>query len=99
MKDIKEIIKEELVKIGVDIDSVVLSAPKDLKNGDYSFFVKDKAIKVAELPLETLTKNKYIKSAQAVGQFINIYLSDAFFAELLQDVLSSADNFGKNTLR
>ncbi len=99
MKDIKEIIKEELEKIGLSTDDVVLSAPKDLKNGDYSFFVKDKSVNIAELDLQSLTKNKYIKSAQAVGQFINIYLSDTFFAELLQNILQSGDDFGKNNLR
>jgi arginyl-tRNA synthetase len=99
MKKIKEIIKEELIDIGIDPKDVVLSVPKDLKNGDYSFFVKDKNIKISDLSLESLSKNKYIKNVQAVGQFINIHLSDSFFCELLDDVLQNGDNFGKNNLQ
>ncbi|MSR73217.1 arginine--tRNA ligase [Candidatus Parcubacteria bacterium] len=99
MKDIKEIIKKGLEKAGVDTEGTLLSHPKDLKNGDFSFFVKDKAIDISALSFADLEKNKYIKSVAVVGQFINIYLSDTFFSELVEDILKSGADFGKNSTR
>ncbi|MFO0718685.1 MAG: arginine--tRNA ligase [Candidatus Paceibacterota bacterium] len=99
MKDIKEIIKEELKKDGVDIGDGFLSHPKYLPNGDFYFFVQDKKIDLSTLFFTELKKNKYIKDVKVVAQFINIYLSDTFFAELLQNILQSGDDFGKNNLR
>ena len=99
MKNIKETIKKELKKSGVDIDGAILSHPKDLKNGDFSFFVKDKTADISAFSFAELKKNKYIKNVVVVGQFINIYLSDTFFRELIEDILKSGEDFGKNSTR
>ena len=99
MKDIKEIIKKGLEKAGVDTEGTLLSHPKDLKNGDFYFFIKDRTTDILALSFADLEKNKYIKSVVVVGQFINIYLSDTFFSELVEDILKSGADFGKNSTR
>ena len=80
--DIYETLKswiKETLKIKNDF---VLAHPKDLKNGDYSFFC------VTENPkdqVEKLEKNKIkeVERIEAVGKFINFYLSKDFFLALL----------------
>lgn len=106
MKNIREIIAGELKKLSIDVDDGVLEHPKDLKNGDFSFFVKDKSVDLAALPLEKIS-HEYIDRAEIAGRFINFYLSQKFFADILKEILagettaitdagSGADSFGKN---
>ena len=90
---IKEWIKETL-KIQKDF---VLAHPKDIKNGDYSFFAASENPKEY---LEKLEKNKLkeIERIEMVGKFINFYLSKDFFAESVKDILDSGDKIGNNKL-
>ena len=90
---IKEWIKETL-KIQKDF---VLAHPKDIENGDYSFFAASENPKEY---LEKLEKNKLkeIERIEMVGKFINFYLSKDFFAESVKDILDSGDKIGNNKL-
>ncbi len=105
MFNIQEIIKKELEKLGLDLGSGVptsaetssslLEHPKTLEHGDYSFFIKDKAIDVSKLPIDKI-KHKYIEKVVVVGKFINFYLSKQFFTDSLEEILEKSDQFGRN---
>lgn len=92
---IREIIAEELKKISVGAEGADLEQPKKLGNGDFSFFVKDKEINVEELPLSKI-KHEYIEKTEALGQFINFYLSEKFFHDSLGLILNAGQSFGQN---
>jgi arginyl-tRNA synthetase len=90
---IKNWIKETL-KIK---DDFVLAHPKDIKNGDYSFFIS------SENPgeyFEKLNKNKIkeIDRIELVNKFINFYLSKDFFAESVKEILDKGEKIGENNL-
>src|SRR3989338_3858620 len=90
---IKNWIKETL-KIEGDF---VLAHPKDIKNGDYTFI---SSLENPKEDLERLEKNKLkeIEKVEAVGRFINFYLSKEFFAESVKEILDKKDDYGKNNL-
>ncbi|MEK7200693.1 MAG: arginine--tRNA ligase [Patescibacteria group bacterium] len=94
---IKDWIKETL-EIEEDF---VLAHPKDLKNGDYSFFVPPKPV-AKEDTLEDIVKilsgNKIpeIERIEAVGNFINFYLSKDFFVESVKEIIEGDSDYGKN---
>ncbi len=90
---IKEWIKETL-KIKEDF---VLAHPKDIKNGDYSFFVSDGH---ANDFGRTLSENKILEivEVKVVGNFINFYLSKEFFAEAVNEIIEQGEEYGKNEL-
>lgn len=103
MINIRDIISKELEKLSIDIASGILEHPKDLKNGDFSFFVKDKEVDLAALPLEKIS-HEYIERAEIAGRFINFHLSQKFFADMLKEILAgeasgisgAGEPFGKN---
>lgn len=106
MTNIRDIISKELEKLSIDIGSGVLEHPKDIKNGDFSFFVKDKAVDLVALSLEKIS-HEYIERAEIAGRFINFHLSQKFFADILKQILAGetaslmgaggeANSFGKN---
>ena len=84
---IKDWIKETL-EIEEDF---VLAHPKDLKNGDYSFFVPKACGEGGyfEDIVKILSGNKIpeIERIEAVGNFINFYLSKDFLLNLLKKLL------------
>src|SRR3989344_659518 len=102
MIDIQEIIKKELRKLSIDVESgavgtaktaaeasgapSLLAHPKSLGHGDYSFFVKEKKIDPAALALEKI-KHEYIEKVAVAGKFINFTLSPKFFADSLQKII------------
>ena len=94
---IKDWIKETL-EIEEDF---VLAHPKDIKNGDYSFFVPPKPV-AKEDTLEDIVKilsgNKIpeIERIEAVGNFINFYLSKDFFVESVKEIIEGDSDYGKN---
>jgi arginyl-tRNA synthetase len=89
---IKNWIKETL-QIKEDF---VLAHPKDIKNGDYSLFSSSKN---PEQDLEKLSENKLkeIDKIEAVGNFINFYLSKEFFADSVKEILGE-EKYGENNL-
>jgi len=92
MSDIQEIIKKELKKLGLD---GTLEHPKTLEHGDYSFFIKDKAVDVSKLPVDKI-KHEYIEKVTVTGKFINFHLSRKFFTDSLKEILEKGDQFGRN---
>ncbi|MFA6269768.1 MAG: arginine--tRNA ligase [Candidatus Paceibacterota bacterium] len=96
---IKKWIKETLEIEG----DFVLAHPKDLKNGDYSFFATSKLSAKASTPEEAvniLNENKIpeIEKIEVVGKFINFYLSKGFFVDSVKEILDKKENYGKNNL-
>ena len=94
---IKDWIKETL-EIEEDF---VLAHPKDLKNGDYSFFVPLKPVAKGgyfEDIVKILSGNKIpeIERIEAVGNFINFYLSKDFFVESVKEIIEGDSDYGKN---
>lgn len=78
----------------------VLAHPKDIKNGDYAFFV---AIGNPEEYAEALGQaqgdlQKQIKKIESVGKFINFYLSKEFFADSVNEILEQKEKYGQNNL-
>jgi len=72
----------------------VLAHPKDLKNGDYSFFSPQHANEFGQ----TLSENKIpeIEKVETVDNFINFYLSKDFFAESVKEILENQKKCGEN---
>ena len=91
---IKDWIKEAL-KIDGDF---VLAHPKDIKNGDYSFF--NHSPKTENDLVEVLNKNKIseIDRIEVAGKFINFYLAKEFFVKSVEEINKQKENFGKNNL-
>lgn len=99
---IKKWIKETL-KI---TDDFVLAHPKDIKNGDYSFFFAPPKLSAKESHSpktendfgKILNENKIpeIEEVKVAGGFINFYLSKDFFAGVVKEILKEAENYGKN---
>jgi len=89
---IKKWIKETL-KIENDF---VLAHPKDIKNGDYSFV----SLENSEEDLERLNENKLkeIEKIEAIGKFINFYLSKQFFADSVKEILDKGEKVSKLNL-
>ncbi len=95
MIDIREIIIEELKKLSLSDKSGVLERPKNLKNGDFSFFVKDTGVVFETLALEKIN-HEYIEKAEPAGRFINFHLSKKYFADSLKEIVGNPKDFGKN---
>ncbi len=87
---LKNWIKETLGAEG----EIVLTHPKDFKNGDYTFI---SPVEKSEENFEKLNQNKgdTIEKIERVGRFINIYLSKKFFAGSVEEILNNK-NFGEN---
>ena len=107
-KEIKNLIKDALENLKIEVSDIILEHPEDLKNGDYSTNIalaiaksiernpKELAEKiVAEISRLNLDKN--IEKVEVAGNgFINFYLSRKFFAGSVEEILNRAENFGRN---
>src|SRR3989344_3461725 len=107
-KEIKNLIKDALENLKIEVSDIILEHPEDLKNGDYSTNIalaiaksiernpKELAEKiVAEISRLNLDKN--IEKVKVAGNgFINFYLSRKFFAGSVEEILNRAENFGRN---
>ncbi|MFA5999765.1 MAG: arginine--tRNA ligase [Candidatus Paceibacterota bacterium] len=102
---IKNLINDALKNLGIEENNFVVEHPEDLKNGDYSTNVamvcakklkmnpKDLAQKITnELSLERAVLSK----VEAVGGFINFYLSQEFFVSSIEKIIKNP-KFGENT--
>ncbi len=95
MTDIRDIVIAELNKLSIKAEKGDLNPPKDIKNGDLSFFVKDKDVKVEELNLQKVS-HQYIEKAVIAGRFINFYFSQKYFTDSLKEINAAPNSFGKN---
>lgn len=106
--EIKKLIKDALENLEIEVSDIVLEHPEDLKNGDYSTNIalaiaksikrnpRELAEKIVEQILR-LNVDKNIEKVEVAGAgFINFHLSKKFFAKSVEDILNTADNFGKN---
>ena len=83
-----------------------VEVPANREHGDYAVnaaMVWAKAFhkaprQIAEAILENLeTKDTYIKSAQIAGPgFINLFLDDSYYADIISDVNDKKENYGKS---
>lgn len=92
---------EKWVKERLEMNEVVLVHPKELENGDYTLILPPLSIRGGEGVIEKLIKNKLpeIKHLELANErFINIYLSEQFFAEAVAEINNEAENFGKTSL-
>ncbi len=106
--EIKNLIKDALKNLDIEVNDIVVEHPEDFKNGDYSTNValaiaksvernpKELAEKiVAEIIRLNVDKN--IEKVEIAGAgFINFYLSRKFFSRSVEEILNKAENFGKN---
>ena len=108
---IKNLIKNALKKLNIEISNIILEHPSDLKMGDYSTNValavaknigtnpKELAEKIVETLRQAQDEFPEIQEIQVAGAgFINFYLSRKFFGRSVEEILNTAENFGKNNL-
>ncbi len=111
--DIKQKI-EKWVKEVLGKNELVLVHPKEIQNGDYSFFLAPPKLSVKEShspkteddmkdakgAAEILEKNKIseVEKVEAVGPFVNIFLSKQFFANSVSEVVEKGEEYGKSDL-
>ena len=106
MKDkIKNLIQDALKNLSIEESNFVVEHPEDLKNGDYSTNVamvcaknlKKNPKDLAEQIAGEMSKTVFDIKIEAVGGFINFYLSPEFFIGSVKEILDNKE-FGKNDL-
>jgi len=107
-QEIKNLIKDALKNLNIEVSNIVLEHPEDLNNGDYSTNVALAIAKSVERnPKELAEKiiteiirlnlDKNIEKIEVAGNgFINFHLSRKFFANRVEEILNNPENFGKN---
>ncbi|MFA6301099.1 MAG: arginine--tRNA ligase [Candidatus Paceibacterota bacterium] len=105
---IKNLIKDALEKIGTEEVDFIIEHPDDFKNGDFSSNVAMVCAKNAKInPKELAEKLKTeldknlpeeITKVEAVGGFLNFYLSRKYFSKSIEEILSKGKEYGKNEL-
>ena len=83
-----------------------IEIPSDRSHGDYAVnaaMVWARALKkaprmIAEAIVNEITTDGYIKRIEIAGPgFMNIYLSDRFYSDIVLDVLEQKENYGRST--
>ena len=105
---LKNLIKDALKNLEIEVSNITLEHPADLKMGDYSTNVamavaksvksnpKALAEKIAT-EISRLNLDKNIEKVEVAGPgFINFYLSRKFFAQSVEEILNKGENVGKN---
>jgi arginyl-tRNA synthetase len=105
---IKNLIKDALENLNIEVSDIVIEHPADSKMGDYSTNVALTIAKgVQKNPKELaeqvvaeifrLNLDKSIERVAVAGSgFINFYLSRKFFSQSVEEIVNKAENFGKN---
>ncbi|MFZ2150066.1 MAG: arginine--tRNA ligase [Minisyncoccia bacterium] len=105
---IKNLIKDALKNLNIEVSEITLSHPEDLKNGDYSTNVALAIAKnIGEKPkhladkivkeLSRLNTDDAIEKLEVAGAgFINFHMARKFFSSSVEEILSKADSVGKN---
>jgi arginyl-tRNA synthetase len=109
-QEIKNLIKDALKNLNIEVGDIILEHPSDLKMGDYSTNVamalaksieaspKELAKKIVE-QIVRLNVDKNIEKVEVAGAgFINFYLSRKFFAKSVEEILNKGENVGKNSV-
>ncbi|MFA6524214.1 MAG: arginine--tRNA ligase [Candidatus Paceibacterota bacterium] len=104
---IKDLIKNALKSLNIEVEEILLEHPADLKMGDYSTNVamslakkeKTNPKELAEKIVIEISKNipKEIEKIEVKNGFINFYLSHEFFTKKIEEVLTNK-NFGGNDI-
>lgn len=107
---IKNLIKDALKNLNIEVNNIALEHPENLKNGDYSTNValaiaksvktspKELAEKIVK-EISRLNLDKNIEKVEvAPAGFINFYLSRRFFGRSIEEILNKADDVGKNDI-
>ncbi len=107
-QEIKKLINDALKNLSIEVSTISLEHPEDLKNGDYSTnialaiakSIERNPIELAEKIIEQILRlnvDKNIERVELAGPgFINFYLSRQFFSKSIEEILSQANNVGKN---
>ncbi|HRE40900.1 MAG TPA: arginine--tRNA ligase [Ignavibacteria bacterium] len=109
MIDIKKYISNEIKNSIPEINQeITFDNPKDQKHGDLTtnialVYSKLSGKKPRDLALEiseklNLDKNLISKTEIAGPGFINFFISDDYYRNILNDILANKNNFGKSTL-
>ncbi len=107
---IKNLIKDALENLNIEVSDVALEHPADLKMGDYSTNIamviaknikatpKRLAGEIVE-QLSRLNLDKNIEKIEVAGAgFINFYLSRKFFASSIEKIVNEGENVGRNKI-
>ena len=89
---------EKWVEETLEVSEVILVHPKEIKNGDYTLIINDDK---AEEYFEKLKANLIpeIKSLEFVKpRFVNVYLSEQFFADAISEINKEKEKFGQTDL-
>ncbi len=107
-KEIRNLIKDALANLNIEVSDIVVEHPADLKMGDYSTNVAMAVAKnIGENPkvlaekivaeINRLNTDKNIEKVEVAGVgFINFYLSREFFAHSVEEILNQGLEVGKN---
>ncbi|MDE2399421.1 MAG: arginine--tRNA ligase [Patescibacteria group bacterium] len=107
-KEIKNLIKDALENLDIEVSDISLEHPADLKMGDYSTNVamvvaKSLGIGPREVADKIVTEilrlvlDKNIERVEVAGSgFINFYLSREFFSSSVEEILNQGYDVGKN---
>lgn len=106
-QEIKNLIKDALKNLNIEVSVISLEHPEDLKNGDYSTnialsiakAVERNPVELAEKIVEQILRLNVDKNIEKVETappgFINFYLSRKFFSQSIEEILNQKD-FGRN---
>lgn len=105
MEKLQELIKSNIREIlDLEIAYVSLDLPPNDNMGDYAFACFDLAkvmgknpAEVAEILAKKFVKNEYVKGVKNIGPYLNIFISDQFLLEGLQNIAGDK-NFGKSDI-
>lgn len=107
-KEIKNIIKEALIKLKIEYnDNIVVEIPKEKENGDFSSNIAMQLVKImhknpkeiAEEIVDIIQKRSEIKKVEVKGPgFINIFLDDAYVFSGVSKVIEKNEDYGKNNI-
>lgn len=104
---IKNLIKDALVNLTIEVSEINLEHPADLKMGDYSTNIamavaKSTKTNPQELAQKIITEilrlnlDKNIEKVEEKNGFINFHLSRKFFTQSIEEILNQAYKVGKN---
>ncbi len=89
-----------------DMPKFIIEKPADKKNGDFSSNIAMAGARAfhqaPRMIAETIVKNfsldgGYIDKCEIAGQgFINFYLSDKYYSDVLKDIVASGDSYGRS---
>ena len=107
MKDnLKEAIKDALVKCNIENSDIIIEVPKDNKNGDYSSNIamqlarslKKNPREIAEDIKNNIEFDKIDKIEIAGPGFLNFYLKKDYLFENINKVILEGDNYGSSNI-